>query len=94
MDEKTLNGGIEQLDYSITVKGGKYKDHYKTLLNWFKRGFFNGGNDNGSRGKGISNDGPRVQPKEYTGDDLPSEAERIRGLQQLKEIKRLARGIG
>ena len=39
LGQKNLDCGIEQLDYSITVKGGKYKDHYKTLLNWFKRGF-------------------------------------------------------
>jgi len=47
MGQKNLENGIEQLDYSITVKGGKYKDHYKTLLNWFKRGFISG-NGNGS----------------------------------------------
>lgn len=38
---QNLDNGIEQLDYSITVKAGKYKDHYKTLLNWHKRGFIN-----------------------------------------------------
>ena len=39
--QKSLEVGIEKLDYSITVKGGKYKDHYKTLLNWWKRGYLN-----------------------------------------------------
>jgi len=39
MGQKNLEAAIEQLDYSITVKSGKYKDHYKTLLNWHKRGF-------------------------------------------------------
>ena len=39
MGQKSLDVGIEKLDYSITVKGGKYKDHYKTLLNWHRRGF-------------------------------------------------------
>lgn len=39
LGQKVLDSGIEKLDYSITVKGGKYKDHYKTLLNWHKRGF-------------------------------------------------------
>jgi uncharacterized protein YlbG (UPF0298 family) len=43
--QKSLELGIEKLDYSITVKGGKYKNHYKVLLNWFKRGFLN---ENGS----------------------------------------------
>lgn len=49
MGQKNLESGIEQLDYSITVKGGKYKDHYKTLLNWLKRGFIAGGNGNGQQ---------------------------------------------
>ena len=52
LGQKNLDAGIEQLDYSITVKGGKYKDHSKTLLNWLKRGFLtennNGGNGNGN----------------------------------------------
>jgi hypothetical protein len=39
LGQKSLDIGIEKLDYSITVKSGKYKDHYKTLLNWFKRGY-------------------------------------------------------
>lgn len=39
--QKSLDVGIEKLDYSITVKSGKYKDHYKTILNWHKRGFLN-----------------------------------------------------
>ncbi|MCK9432670.1 MAG: hypothetical protein M0R00_06905 [Candidatus Omnitrophica bacterium] len=48
LGQKNLDAGIEQLDYSITVKSGKYKDHYKVLLNWYKRGFLNGnGNGNG-----------------------------------------------
>jgi hypothetical protein len=49
--QKSLDIGIERLDYSITVKGGKYKDHYKTILNWHKRGFLvDGGNGNGGNG--------------------------------------------
>jgi hypothetical protein len=53
LGQKSLDIGIEQLDYSITVKGGKYKDHYKTLLNWFKRGYLvEGGNRNGSGHRG------------------------------------------
>ena len=44
MGQKNLDRLIEQLDYSITVKSGKYKDHNKTLLNWFKRGYHNNGN--------------------------------------------------
>jgi len=43
--QKSLDDGIDRLDYSITVKGGKYKDHYKTLLNWHKRGYITGGNN-------------------------------------------------
>jgi hypothetical protein len=54
LGQKSLEIGIEKLDYSITVKSGKYKDHYKTLLNWFKRGYLvEGGNGNGS-GHSIS----------------------------------------
>ena len=54
LGQKSLEVGIEKLDYSITVKSGKYKDHYKTLLNWFKRGYLvEGGNGNGfTRGPG------------------------------------------
>ena len=47
LGQKNLDIGIEQLDYSITVKSGKYKDHYKTLLNWQKRGYLNGENGGG-----------------------------------------------
>jgi hypothetical protein len=50
MGQKNLDVGIEQLDYSISVKGGKYKDHYKTLLNWNKRGFLNQNNNTGDKG--------------------------------------------
>lgn len=48
MGQKSLDIGIEKLDYSITVKGSKYKDHYKTLLNWFKRGYVTNYGGNGS----------------------------------------------
>ena len=50
--QKSLEIGIEKLDYSISVKGGKYKDHYKTLLNWHKRGYLkenNGYQQSGGR---------------------------------------------
>lgn len=47
LGQKNLDNAIEKLDYSITVKGGKYKDHYKTIINWNNRGFLNG-NGNGS----------------------------------------------
>ena len=40
--QKSLDAAIEKLDYSISVKGGKYRDHYKAILNWQKRGFLNG----------------------------------------------------
>ena len=46
--QKSLDFGIEKLNYSIAVKGGKYKDHYLCLLNWHKRGFLEvGGNGSG-----------------------------------------------
>jgi hypothetical protein len=48
LGQKSLDDAIEKLDYSITVKGGKYKDHYKTILNWNKRGFLN----NNTEGEG------------------------------------------
>jgi hypothetical protein len=48
LGQKSLDEAIEKLDYSITVKGGKYKDHYKTILNWNKRGFLN----NSAEGEG------------------------------------------
>jgi len=44
LGRETLIIGIEKVDYSITVKGEKYNDHYKTLLNWHKRGFLIGAN--------------------------------------------------
>jgi len=52
LGQKSLEIGIEKLDYSISVKGGKYKDHYKTLLNWHKRGYLkenNGYQQSGGR---------------------------------------------
>lgn len=85
LGQKSLDVGIEKLDYSITVKGGKYKDHYKTLLNWHKRGYMNsaGGNGNGRHTEG----GPRIP--EYKGDDKPRERGEIPA-----EIRKLTRGIG
>jgi hypothetical protein len=53
LGQKNLDTGIEKLDYSITVKGGKYKDHYKTLLNWSKRGYLTDGG-NGQKQPGSS----------------------------------------
>ena len=68
-----LSKAIEQLDYSITVKGGKYKDHYKTILNWHKRGFLNatgnqGRNFNSYRG---NNNNRQLDP------DTAAELDRI-----------------
>lgn len=37
--QKSLEAGIEKLNYSILSNGKKYKDHYLTLLNWHNRGF-------------------------------------------------------
>lgn len=39
LGEQILEAGIKQLDYSISVKGEKYKDHYKTLLHWNREGW-------------------------------------------------------
>lgn len=39
-----LDVAVNKLDYSITVKGGKYLDHYKTILNWNRRGYFDDNN--------------------------------------------------
>jgi hypothetical protein len=46
MGQKSLEIGIAKLDYSISVKGGKYKDHYKTLINWKNRGFLDADSTN------------------------------------------------
>lgn len=59
--QKNLEIGIEKLDYSITCKGGKYKDHYKTILNWNKRGYLT---DNQNNGNGSKPAGPSSTPKE------------------------------
>lgn len=85
--QKILEIGIEQLDYSITVKGGKYKDHYKTILNWHKRGFLKG---NGSR--------PTIQPGErdvplYVGDPMPEISDEQRRA-NLEKIKQFTAGVG
>jgi len=89
LGQKSLDIGIEKLDYSITVKGGKYKDHYKTLLNWFKRGYLVDGGDGNGRRKPDSMGGPGVQlPKEWRGDAIPeiSEAERQRNLERVRQL--------
>ena len=62
MGQKSLDRLIEQLDYSITVKSGHYKDHNKTLLNWFKRGYHNNGNG---------------RHAEYSGGRVPEEPDMI-----------------
>ena len=53
LGQKNLELGIEQLDYSITVKDGKYKDHYKTILNWNKRGFLKDSGERANKHEGI-----------------------------------------
>ena len=62
MGQKSLEDGIDKLDYSITVKDGKYKDHYKTLLNWHKRGYLTGGGN----GKGLERSTGPPKPKGAT----------------------------
>lgn len=44
MGDDLLQKGIEKLDYSLSNKPGKYKDHYKTLLHWHKQGWLTGNN--------------------------------------------------
>jgi len=68
MSQKSLDIGIEKLDYSITVKGGKYKDHYKTLLNWFKRGYFNNGNGNAEYSGGRKPEEPDIIDRALRGE--------------------------
>lgn len=53
-----LDLAISSLDYSITVKGKKYLDHYKTILNWNQRGFFNDNNQgfSTSQNRGFNKD--------------------------------------
>ena len=85
--QKTLEIGIEQLDYSITVKGGKYKDHYKTILNWYKRGFLKG---NGSRPPPQS--GERDVPL-YVGEPMPEVSDEERQA-NIERIKQFTAGIG
>ncbi|MFA5347680.1 MAG: hypothetical protein WC294_06050 [Methanoregula sp.] len=70
MGQKSLDVGIEKLDYSITVKGGKYKDHYKTILNWFKRGYLNGNGTGTDRGKQTA-----IGKAKSDGADYPVDAE-------------------
>lgn len=43
LGQKSLDIAIQKLDYSITVKSGKYKDHYKTIINWNQRGYLSQG---------------------------------------------------
>ena len=65
--QKSLDIGIKQLDYSITVKDGKYKDHYKTILNWHERGFLNDSN-----GRNTSSAGSAIRKaKEIETDGQP-----------------------
>jgi predicted phage replisome organizer len=71
LGQKSLDIGIEQLDYSITVKGGKYQDHYKTLLNWFKRGFLNGNGDGKRPGTFGSQQAPVTKTGGAKSDDRP-----------------------
>jgi len=54
LGQKSLEVGISKLDYSITVKGGKYKDHYKTILNWNQRGFLKEGDNGNGNSKGFN----------------------------------------
>ena len=80
--QKNLEIGIEKLDYSITVKGGKYKDHHKTILNWNKRGFLKG---NGAK---PAPQGGERDIRDY----VPEEREEITEDQRQENIKR-AKGL-
>ena len=74
--QKDLDTGIKKLDYSITVKSGKYKDHYKTILNWHERGFLKE-NDNGTGTKtGGTYRKNYNDPRELPA-DVAAEADRI-----------------
>jgi len=79
--QKNLEIGIDRLDYSITVKGGKYKDHYKTILNWHKRGFLKG---NESR---PIQSGERDIPL-YVGEPMPdvSDEQRKANIEKIKQF--------
>ena len=67
LGQKSLDIGIEKLDYSISVKGGKYKDHYKTLLNWHKRGYLNN-NGNGQQSGGRRPEEPDIIDRALRGE--------------------------
>lgn len=62
LSQKGLEAAIEKLDYSITVKSGKYLDHYKTILNWHKRGFLTPQTQNGGNGGNGTKPAPSPAP--------------------------------
>lgn len=90
MGQKSLEVGIEKLDYSITVKGGKYKDHYKTLLNWYRRGYLAG--NNGNSNVAPIREGPVYE--EYRGDDIPDEILNMSDEQRVENIQRVRELLG
>jgi hypothetical protein len=71
MGQKSLEVGIEKLDYSITVKGGKYRDHYKTLLNWNKRGWINSNGNGSQSGTGKTPGKAQGAGASHVGDGQP-----------------------
>jgi hypothetical protein len=76
--QKNLDSGIEQLDYSITVKGGKYQDHYKTLMNWHRRGFLDktgGNNGSGNNPGSAKTPASKAGPAQSDGEPYPVDLE-------------------
>ena len=82
--QKNLETGIEQLDYSITVKGGKYKDHHKTILNWHKRGFLKNNDQKTPPPSPGERDVREYEPEEMQ--EVTEEQRKI-NLKRLEEMK-------
>lgn len=93
-----LEEHLDSFKLKCQAKEYKYVDWDAAFMNAIRDNWAKvGGNGNG-RGTGNGHGGfgkpePTIIP-EYTGEDLPTEEERQRGLQRLKELKQLTRGIG
>lgn len=60
-----LSIGIEKLDYSISVKGGRFKDHYKTILHWDKQGWLTRSDNAKNRNSGKEHNNSENKGERY-----------------------------
>lgn len=84
-----LDVAVNKLDYSITVKGGKYLDHYKTILNWNKRGFLNATGNQGRNFNSYRSNNNNQRTADEVFDRIGAEIREIEQKASIRDTKQI-----